>query len=816
MRMKHRVSIPVVVALAGFLVGLLGTVVYSAERPSARRVSAALSELTRLEPVRVLPRTELLLVAMEARARIDAGRPWSAWRLMRDNMGDPDVAPAEAVMTAAEAAAAWGGWSHVVSLLEPRPWLDDYADAEGRFLLGRAMEELDEPERAIAEYRAYIAEAEGRSRGVALARLGRLLRASGDPAGAAAAFGGARTELPQIADWLLALQAEQLADAGEASAATLASRGFAGSAPVRVRRVRAEVTGLRLAGDLEAAAERLEREIRILTALGAASEAARLQFDRAKLMMEMGSPEAARDLLRVVAWDALAPVEIRGKAADLLGDMPGAGAPDQLARAAALQATDRPGLAARALRLALEAGAPDGGGIRLRIAKLLYDARDYPAARAAFLKAADRLNEPELAADARLHAARSLFRTGSRQESQALDEMRRVIEAYPGTAAAGTAHFLLGDEASTLEAALSHYRRAAEIEHSPDAREALFRAADRSLKLNNPAEAARLWETYVRRYPEVPGTARVAYTAARLQERRGRPVEARNLYMAAIRAEPTSYHAIRASDRIRVDPLAEPLSQPHAWAGLATDPVEAGNVLRRLDALHDAGFTEEWRAELEAAIRTFQSRPAALVVLGEGLRERSQPLDAIRIGHRLREIAGGRWDERLLRLVYPFPYRDLLEEEARRAGVDPFLLAGLVRQESSFRPAVRSWVGATGLGQIMPATGRWLAPSVGIESYEEKLLESPEVNLRMSARYIGDLLDRYDGAVDLALAGYNAGPSRADRWRRTLGYGGDPDEFRDRIPFDETREYVRIVIRNAAIYERLYGNSPAQRRVPAD
>jgi soluble lytic murein transglycosylase len=816
MRMKHRVSIPVVVALAGFLVGLVGTVVYSAERPSARRVSAALSELTRLDAVRVLPRTELLLIAVEARMRIDAGRPWSAWRLMRDNLGDADVAPAEAVMTAAEAAAGWGGWSHVVALLESRVWLGEHAGAEGRFLLARAKEEMGDANGAIAEYRAYLAQAEGRSRGVALARLGGLLRESGDAVGAAAAFGRARAELPQIADWMLALQAEQLAAAGETNAATLASRGIAGSAPVRLRRVRAEVTGLRLAGDLETAAGRLEREVRVLTALGAGSEAARLQFDRASLMTEMGKPEAARDLLRVVAWDSAAPVEVRSDAAELLGEMTGSGAPEHLARAAALEAADRPGLAARALRTALEAGAPDGGGIRLRIARLLYDARDHGAARTAFLEAADRLDEPELAADARLHAARSLYRIASRQQSRALDEMRRVIESYPGTAAAGTAHFLLGDEASTLAAALSHYRRAAAIEHSPFAREALFRAADRSLKLNDPAEAARLWKTYVERYPEGSITSRVAYTAARLQQRRGRQLEARDFYAAAMHAEPTSYYAIRASDRLRVDPLAGTLTQPHPWPGLAIDPVEAGNVLRRLDALHQAGLGQEWRAELEAAIRSFGSRPAALIVLGEGLRERDRPLDAIRIGHKLREIAGGHWDERLLKLVYPFPYRDLLEDEAHRAGVDPFLLAGLVRQESSFRPAVRSWVGATGLGQIMPATGRWLAPSVGIGNYEEKLLEAPEVNLRMSARYIGDLLKRYNGAVDLALAGYNAGPSRADRWRRTLGYGGDPDEFRERIPFDETREYVRIVIRNAAIYERLYGDSPARRRVPAD
>ena len=132
------------------------------------------------------------------------------------------------------------------------------------------------------------------------------------------------------------------------------------------------------------------------------------------------------------------------------------------------------------------------------------------------------------------------------------------------------------------------------------------------------------------------------------------------------------------------------------------------------------------------------------------------------------------------------------------------LHAALVRQESSFRADAKSWVGATGLGQIMPATGRWLAGSIRLRDYEEKLLEVPEVNVRMAATYLSDLLDRYDGARDLGLAAYNAGPGRADRWRRELHHGRDTDAFREAIPFDETRNYVKVVLRNAAIYSRLY------------
>jgi soluble lytic murein transglycosylase len=192
-------------------------------------------------------------------------------------------------------------------------------------------------------------------------------------------------------------------------------------------------------------------------------------------------------------------------------------------------------------------------------------------------------------------------------------------------------------------------------------------------------------------------------------------------------------------------------------------------------------------------------------MLAEGLAMTGHPVEGIRIGRELLDARGGEWDERLLKVVFPFPYRDILMAEADRANVDPYLLAGLVRQESSFNPKARSWVGATGLSQIMPATGEWLAPGAGVSSFDPSLLSVPEINLRMGSRYLRDQLRRYGGKRDLALAAYNAGPSRADRWRRELGYGGDPDVFRERIPFDETRKYVKVVLRNAAIYRRLYG-----------
>ena len=288
------------------------------------------------------------------------------------------------------------------------------------------------------------------------------------------------------------------------------------------------------------------------------------------------------------------------------------------------------------------------------------------------------------------------------------------------------------------------------------------------------------------------------------------------MYRAASAADPGSYYAFRAGSRLGVHPIDGILAEPRPWVGLASDPGAAQAVLKRLDALAEAGLHEEWEQELASALRVLNGRSAALLAVAEGLRDRDHTVEAIRLGRQLLNDRGGAWDPRLLRIVFPFPYRGLIEAESERAGVDPMLLAGLIRQESSFKHDARSWVGATGLSQIMPSTGRWLASAVGVRGFEQRLLAVPEVNVRMGARYLRDQLRSYDGARDLALAAYNAGPGRADRWKRTLNYGRDTDAFREAIPFDETRAYVKLVLRNAALYSRLYADERPVGLVMAD
>jgi soluble lytic murein transglycosylase len=149
------------------------------------------------------------------------------------------------------------------------------------------------------------------------------------------------------------------------------------------------------------------------------------------------------------------------------------------------------------------------------------------------------------------------------------------------------------------------------------------------------------------------------------------------------------------------------------------------------------------------------------------------------------------------------PYRELASKEAKENGLDEAWVYGLMRQESRFVNVAKSGVGAAGLMQIMPATGRWIAQRLGIKGFDTRRLNDPETNIKFGAYYMRHVLDSLDGQPVLATAAYNAGPRRAQRWR-----DGKPMEaaiYIESIPFTETRDYVKKVMSNAMYYALRFG-----------
>jgi soluble lytic murein transglycosylase len=171
----------------------------------------------------------------------------------------------------------------------------------------------------------------------------------------------------------------------------------------------------------------------------------------------------------------------------------------------------------------------------------------------------------------------------------------------------------------------------------------------------------------------------------------------------------------------------------------------------------------------------------------------------------------------VLRVIFPLDFWPLIKSYSEKHGLDPYLIAALMAQESTFTAEIRSSANAYGLMQIIPSTGRRYARILGVRPFSTASLTNPEVNVRIGTQFFKDLIDQFGGA-HFALAGYNAGPHRVTRWLQEAP-GLTEDEFIENIPFPETQGYVKRILGTAEDYRRLYGPSgplaPAPPAVPA-
>lgn len=146
-------------------------------------------------------------------------------------------------------------------------------------------------------------------------------------------------------------------------------------------------------------------------------------------------------------------------------------------------------------------------------------------------------------------------------------------------------------------------------------------------------------------------------------------------------------------------------------------------------------------------------------------------------------------------IVYPLEYKDSIKKYSAERGLRPNFVAALINTESGFGPNSTSGVGASGLMQIMPATGASIAEELGETGYSPSKLFDPDTNIRYGTWYVKGLLDKYDGNTDLALAAYNAGVSRADKFKDTQAP----------LPY-ETVFFVQKVKNYEDMYNKVYGS----------
>lgn len=214
--------------------------------------------------------------------------------------------------------------------------------------------------------------------------------------------------------------------------------------------------------------------------------------------------------------------------------------------------------------------------------------------------------------------------------------------------------------------------------------------------------------------------------------------------------------------------------------------------LQRALLLVNLGLRDEARREWNFSLRGMDDR--ALMAAARLACDRQDWQLCINTADRTR-------NEVDVRLRYPMPFADDITSAARANGLEPALVFGLIRQETRFMPQLKSSVGASGLMQVMPATASWVAKRIGMPWTNPALISDPATNLKLGTAYLKLVLDDLGGSQAMAAAAYNAGPGRPRRWRE--GPVLETAIWAENIPFNETRDYVKKVLSNAAVYAAL-------------
>ena len=152
--------------------------------------------------------------------------------------------------------------------------------------------------------------------------------------------------------------------------------------------------------------------------------------------------------------------------------------------------------------------------------------------------------------------------------------------------------------------------------------------------------------------------------------------------------------------------------------------------------------------------------------------------------------------------IYPLKYNEYVDKYSEEFGVDRFLVYAVIKGESNFDPEAVSSKGAVGLMQVMQGTADEIGASLGVEDVD---LYDEEVNIRIGTKYLSDLIDRYDGNINLAIIAYNAGTGNVSKWIEEGVIKSDGSDL-ENVPYKETNMYVRKILRNYRVYGVIYKN----------
>jgi soluble lytic murein transglycosylase len=349
-----------------------------------------------------------------------------------------------------------------------------------------------------------------------------------------------------------------------------------------------------------------------------------------------------------------------------------------------------------------------------------------------------------------------------------------------------------------------------------------WKASWLAFRQGRTAEAREGFENQLALYPDSAEIPAALYWRARIAEEEGNPAMARAFYQKLSDRFRNYYYAELGRQRLKALQSASdvaPQDAPHyalldrvaplptAGKITASDPPDDNLRVARARLLSNGGLADMAVRELQAAASQLDGAwaPPEMARVYQDLGRYDRGIEIMKrstpnyFAVDLPDLPRPYWEA-----LFPKAYWPDLRKYSELNGLDPYLVASLIRQESEFNAGAISHANAVGLMQLLPKTGKTVAKQVKLKGYSAPQLYTPAVNLELGTRYFKEMVDKYNGQFEYALAAYNAGTDRVGDW---LGQGHyrDAQEFVESIPFTETREYVQAILRNANVYRQLYG-----------
>jgi soluble lytic murein transglycosylase len=454
--------------------------------------------------------------------------------------------------------------------------------------------------------------------------------------------------------------------------------------------------------------------------------------------------------------------------------------------------------------------------VNLRIAECDFNLKRYAAARDGLRPYLDGASRK---AEARFFYLTSLRELGDVDQSIALTSA--LVAEFPDSSWSEEAlsnlgtYYILADED---EAAARTFKELYERFPAGNRSErAAWKYGWWAYTQGNFAETVRVFESAALGFPRSDYRPSFLYWAGRSHARLGERPQAESRLRLVYTDYANSYYGRLAERQLASHADAQArradvrLASHAPPAPVDLKPIQTEPLIRLLLA---NGLYDDALAELRYAQRAWGNTPRLDATIAWVYNQKGELRRAISLMRRTYPqflTAGGQEQlpAEILQVIFPLVYWDSIRKYSAQHDLDPYVVAALVAQESTFDPGVRSVANAWGLMQLVPSTGRRLARSVGIRNFSTVKLTNPEINIRLGTLYFSQLVSRFGGTY-YALASYNAGENRVVRWKEERP-GLDEDEFIDDIPFPETQNYVKRVLGTAEDYRRLYGDRAASR-----